>query len=84
MTFLIPVFAVVWGWIFLDEGLTPQMVIGCAVILVGTGLTTGVLKLRSRQAARTRVTSAKEETSKACTRGAMAASRARLGLALTA
>ncbi|MFL6660923.1 MAG: DMT family transporter [Rhizobacter sp.] len=52
VTFLIPVFAVVWGWIFLDEGLTPQMVIGCAVILVGTGLTTGVLKLRSRQAVR--------------------------------
>ena len=38
--------------IVLDEGLTPQMVIGCAVILVGTGLTTGVLKLRSRQAVR--------------------------------
>jgi drug/metabolite transporter (DMT)-like permease len=52
VTFLIPVFAVVWGWIFLDEGLTSQMVIGCAVILVGTGLTTGVLKLPSREAAR--------------------------------
>ncbi len=52
VTFLIPVFAVVWGWMFLGEGLTLQMVIGCAVILVGTGLTTGVLKLPSRTAVR--------------------------------
>jgi drug/metabolite transporter (DMT)-like permease len=52
VTFLIPVFAVVWGWLFLDEGVTAQMVIGCVVILVGTGLTTGVLKLPSRAAAR--------------------------------
>ena len=52
VTFLIPVFAVVWGWMFLDEGLTPQMVIGCLVILVGTGLTTGVLKPPSRSAVR--------------------------------
>jgi drug/metabolite transporter (DMT)-like permease len=52
VTFLIPVFAVVWGWLFLDEGVTAQMVIGCVVILVGTALTTGVLKLPSRAAAR--------------------------------
>jgi drug/metabolite transporter (DMT)-like permease len=47
VTFLIPVFAVVWGWMFLGEGLTAAMVAGCAVILVGTGLTTGMLKLPS-------------------------------------
>ena len=52
VTFLIPVFAVAWGWLFLGEGVTPQMVIGCVVILVGTGLTTGVLKLPSRAAVR--------------------------------
>ena len=52
VTFLIPVFAVVWGWLFLGEGITLQMVIGCAVILVGTGLTTGVLKLPQREAVR--------------------------------
>lgn len=45
VTFLIPVFAVLWGWLFLHEGLTPQMLLGCAVILLGTSLTTGVLKL---------------------------------------
>lgn len=47
VTFMIPVFAVLWGWFFLGEGLTAAMVAGCAVILVGTGLTTGVLKLPS-------------------------------------
>lgn len=45
VTFLIPVFAVLWGWLFLAEGVTATMVAGCAVILVGTGLATGVLKL---------------------------------------
>ena len=50
VTFLIPVFAVVWGWLFLDEGLTLTMLFGCAVILVGTGLATGVLKPPARTA----------------------------------
>jgi drug/metabolite transporter (DMT)-like permease len=44
VTFLIPAFAVVWGWMFLGERLTPAMVLGCAIILVGTGLATGLLK----------------------------------------
>lgn len=44
VTFLIPVFAVLWGALFLSESLTPVMGLGCAVILLGTGLTTGVLK----------------------------------------
>ncbi|ABM95099.1 DMT family transporter [Methylibium petroleiphilum] len=45
VTFLIPAFAVLWGWIFLAEGITTAMVIGCAVILVGTALTTGLVTL---------------------------------------
>jgi drug/metabolite transporter (DMT)-like permease len=45
VTFLIPVFAVLWGWLFLGEGVTLRMVVGCVVILLGTGLTTGMLKL---------------------------------------
>ena len=54
VTFLIPVFAVLWGWFFIDERITAAMVAGCAVILVGTGLTTGVLKWpSSRRAAQT-------------------------------
>lgn len=44
VTFLIPVFAVAWGWLLLDEALTPAMALGCAVILVGTGLVTGVIR----------------------------------------
>lgn len=45
VTFLIPLFAVLWGWLFLAEGITPTMVIGCSVILLGTGLATGLLAL---------------------------------------
>lgn len=43
VTFLIPAFAMAWGAIFLGESLTPQMVIGCIVILAGTSLATGFL-----------------------------------------
>jgi hypothetical protein len=35
---------------FLGEGVTLPMVVGCGVILLGTGLTTGVLKLPQRAA----------------------------------
>jgi drug/metabolite transporter (DMT)-like permease len=45
VTFLIPGFAVAWGALFLGEALTWQMVVGCAVILLGTSLATGVLKV---------------------------------------
>ncbi len=51
VTFLIPVFGLIWGAIFLGERLTPAMVFGCAVILLGTALTTGVLKGPVRRAA---------------------------------
>jgi drug/metabolite transporter (DMT)-like permease len=45
VTFLIPVFAVSYGIIFLDEKLTGWMM-GCgAVIVLGTALASGVLKL---------------------------------------
>jgi drug/metabolite transporter (DMT)-like permease len=41
VTFLIPVFAVLWGELFLGESLTPSMIAGCAVVLLGTSLATG-------------------------------------------
>ena len=44
VTFLIPAFAVVWGWMFLGERITLPMVVGCAVILLGTALATGLLR----------------------------------------
>lgn len=46
VTFLIPAFAVLWGWLFLGEPLTAAMAIGCAVILLGTALATGVIAPR--------------------------------------
>jgi drug/metabolite transporter (DMT)-like permease len=43
VTFLIPVFGVLWGTLFLGEAVTGAMMAGCAVILVGTALTTGLI-----------------------------------------
>lgn len=45
VTFLIPVFAVAWGWLFLSERFTAAMAIGCAVILAGTALAVGAVRL---------------------------------------
>lgn len=52
VTFLIPAFAVLWGWLFLGEALTAAMAIGCLVILLGTALATGVLAPRRLAAIR--------------------------------
>jgi drug/metabolite transporter (DMT)-like permease len=49
VTFLVPPFAVVWGALFLDEAVTPAMLAGCAVILAGTALATGLLPRRALQ-----------------------------------
>lgn len=46
VTFLVPAFAVAWGAFFLRETLTLQTIVGCAVILLGTSLATGVLQRR--------------------------------------
>ncbi|WP_428424600.1 DMT family transporter [Methylibium sp.] len=43
VTFLIPAFAMAWGALFLHERLTASMMLGCAVILLGTALATGLL-----------------------------------------
>jgi drug/metabolite transporter (DMT)-like permease len=45
VTFLIPLFGVFWGALFLGEAVTPAMLLGCAVILAGTALVTGVVSL---------------------------------------
>lgn len=44
VTFLIPVFGILWGWLFIDEKITSAMMAGCAVIVVGTALATGWLR----------------------------------------
>ena len=46
VTFLIPVFGVAYGGLFLSEVVTSTMVIFGAVIVLGTALSTGVLKAR--------------------------------------
>lgn len=46
VTLLVPAFALAWGWLFLGEQPTPGMLIGCAVILFGTALSTGLLRWR--------------------------------------
>jgi len=51
VTYLIPAFAVIWGAMFIDEKLTMNMVIGCAIILTGTALATGILSPGHRSAA---------------------------------
>jgi drug/metabolite transporter (DMT)-like permease len=50
-TFLIPVFGIFWGAVFLDERVTAAMLAGCAVVLFGTALATGVLGVRVRASA---------------------------------
>lgn len=46
VTFLVPAFGMLWGGIFLKEAVTWQMVVGTAVILMGTSLTTGLVRGR--------------------------------------
>jgi drug/metabolite transporter (DMT)-like permease len=48
VTFLVPVFAIAYGVLLLGESVTAWMV-GCgAVILVGTALSSGLVKLPGR------------------------------------
>jgi drug/metabolite transporter (DMT)-like permease len=44
VTFLIPPFALLWGYVALGEVPTGAMLAGCAVILLGTALATGLLR----------------------------------------
>ncbi len=44
VTFLIPAFAMAWGWLVLGELPTAVMLSGCAVVLLGTALATGLLR----------------------------------------
>ena len=43
VTFLVPVFGVFWGWLYLDEAVTVHVLMGAGVILLGTALATGLL-----------------------------------------
>ncbi|QGZ61166.1 DMT family transporter [Paraburkholderia acidisoli] len=44
VTFVIPVFGILWGALFLGEGVSVGMVEACVAILIGTALATGFIK----------------------------------------
>ncbi|MCH8552656.1 MAG: DMT family transporter [Natronospirillum sp.] len=46
VTFLVPVTALIWAYVLLGEVLTLQMVIGMVITLLGTAITTRLIKLR--------------------------------------
>ena len=48
VTFVLPVFAVIYGAIFLGEPVTGWMLLCGAVIVLGTALSTGLLKPRAK------------------------------------
>ena len=48
VTFLIPLFAIVWGALFLQEAITMQMMIGGAIVLVGIALALGLVGAKPR------------------------------------
>jgi drug/metabolite transporter (DMT)-like permease len=51
VTFLVPAFALLWGGLFLGETPTSTMLAGCAAILLGTALATGIWPRRCTAAA---------------------------------
>ena len=40
VAYFLPIFGIIWGYIFLDEIITPSIIIGCLTILVGVFLAT--------------------------------------------
>jgi drug/metabolite transporter (DMT)-like permease len=46
VTYLIPIFAIAWGSLFLGEAVTWPLLAGCAVVFLGTALATGILRPR--------------------------------------
>ena len=47
VTYLIPAFAVGWGVLLLGESVTPAMLLGSAVVLLGTALASGLIGPRA-------------------------------------
>lgn len=44
VTYLIPMFGMLWGWLFLSEAATATMLIGCGFILAGVAVATGIVR----------------------------------------
>ncbi len=49
VTYMIPVFGMLWGYLFLNEIITVKMMAAAALILTGIALTTGLIKKRPRR-----------------------------------
>jgi drug/metabolite transporter (DMT)-like permease len=47
VTFLVPLFAVAWGWAILDENPTPRMALGAALVIAATWLVVGAKTRRA-------------------------------------
>ena len=45
VTFLIPLFGVLWGSLFLNETVNAGMLVGGGIVILGTSLATGVFRL---------------------------------------
>lgn len=43
VTYAIPAFGMLWGWLFLDERITAPMLAGAVVIVIGTAMTAGLV-----------------------------------------
>ncbi len=44
VAYLIPIFAMLWGAIFLQEAITASMILGCSLILLGTAIANDLFK----------------------------------------
>jgi drug/metabolite transporter (DMT)-like permease len=62
VTFLIPVFATLWGSMFLGEDVTLQMLVGGCIILGGTALALGLIELPLARRALSRGLSSRAES----------------------
>ncbi|MEM9770434.1 MAG: DMT family transporter [Cyanobacteria bacterium P01_D01_bin.73] len=48
VTYLVPIFAMLWGRLFLNEAITLSMVIGCSLILQGTAVANNLFTRKAR------------------------------------
>lgn len=53
VTFLVPLFGILWGVLFLHEQLSVRMVVATAIVLLGTLLATGFIGAGTQRAAKT-------------------------------
>ena len=47
VTFMIPVFAIIYGSLFLKEVITPWMILCGCIVVLGTALSSGLLKIKA-------------------------------------